>query len=341
MEGTNANVRCHSRTGAALFISWLLAGCGGPQSALDPAGPDAARIAELSWVVFALGAGVYLLVLGVLAVPIVRSLHSRRQPDLTVASGEPQRWGIWSGGIVLPAFVLLALLFLSVPVALATSPDRDRDHGLAIEIIGHQFWWEVHYPDAGVVTANEIHIPVGESVRLHLTSADVIHSFWVPRLHGKIDLTPGHETQITLEADQVGTYRGQCAEYCGLAHAQMAIQVIAEEPGDFNDWLSQQARPAAEPSGEHPRDGQAIFLGGACAECHTVRGHGATGQIGPDLTHLASRETIGAGVLPNTTGHLGGWIMNPQELKPGNRMPAANLDGEQLQALLDYLEGLE
>jgi cytochrome c oxidase subunit 2 len=192
-----------------------------------------------------------------------------------------------------------------------------------------------------VITANEIHIPVGQPVEFQLKSRDVIHSFWVPTLHGKRDLIPRHVTTMTLQADRPGVYRGQCAEFCGYQHAHMAILVVAEPLEQFAAWLEHQRRPAAEPSDARQQRGQEVFLSAPCVMCHTIRGTLAGGRVAPDLTHIAGRHTLAAGTLPNTPGHLAGWIIDPQHIKPGNRMPAHSLNADDLQALLAYLGSLK
>ena len=210
---------------------------------------------------------------------------------------------------------------------------------------GYQWWWDVRYEDSLPIrrlrTANEIHIPVGRPVRLLLESGDVNHSFWVPRLQGKLDLIPGQTNTLWLQADEPGVYQGQCAEYCGEQHAHMGLLVVAQPPDEFARWYEGQLAGAAEPTDSLRRRGQEVFTGSGCALCHAVRGTGAMAAVGPDLTHLASRRTLGAGMVPNTRGYLGGWIVNPQAIKPGNRMPAMPLSGPELQALLAYLEGLQ
>jgi cytochrome c oxidase subunit 2 len=215
---------------------------------------------------------------------------------------------------------------------------------LTIRVTGHQWWWEVQYQDPTpsqiVTTAAAIHIPVGRTVQFELRSADVIHSFWVPNLHGKRDLIPGHPTRIFLRADRPGTFRGQCAEYCGYQHAYMRFVVVAEPEGRFQDWLEAQRQPTADPATERQRRGQQVFLGTTCVLCHTIQGTPARGRVGPDLTHLGSRPLIG-GLLPNTRGHLAGWIVDPQRIKPGVRMPLNVVNPGDLDALLDYLESLK
>ena len=206
---------------------------------------------------------------------------------------------------------------------------------------GHDWWWEVRYPDQGIVSANEIHVPVGRPVRLRLTSADVIHSFWVPQLTVKTDLIPGQTNTTWIQASNPGTYRGQCAEYCGLQHAKMAILVIADPPDAFARWLANERQPATAAADPLAARGRLALERNSCAACHTVRGTTASGTLGPDLTHFGGRRTIGADTLPNTPGNLGGWIVNSQTVKPGNKMPPQPLTPQELQALLAYLESLK
>lgn len=317
--------------GAAVL---LLPGCRQQhiQSAVHPAGPAAAEIAWLWWLMFFVLGAVSLLVFVLFAIAIRRRPpRDHRQPPL----GE--RF-IVIGGIVLPSIVLLVLLLFSVQSSgVLLLPERD----LTIEITGHLWWWEVRYPEQEIHTANEIHIPVGRPVLLELTSADVIHSFWVPNLAGKLDMIPGQKNRLSLQADKPGIYRGQCAEYCGLQHALMALVVVALPPAEFDDWLAAKKRPVPEPANAQVEQGRRVFFAAACDNCHAVRGTKAAGRIGPDLTHIGSRVTLGAGILANNRGNLAGWIANPQPLKPGNRMPPSYLPAGDLLALVNYLETLE
>jgi cytochrome c oxidase subunit 2 len=208
-------------------------------------------------------------------------------------------------------------------------------------VTGHDWWWEVHYPAQGIVSANEVHVPVGRPVRLVLTSRDVIHSFWVPQLTVKTDLIPGHTNTTWIQASMPGSFRGQCAEYCGLQHAKMAILVIADPPDAFARWLANERQPATAAADPLAVRGRLALERNSCAACHTVRGTAASGTLGPDLSHFGGRRTIGAGALANTRGNLGGWIINSQTVKPGNKMPPQPLTPEELQALLAYLESLK
>jgi cytochrome c oxidase subunit 2 len=216
---------------------------------------------------------------------------------------------------------------------------------LLLKVTARQWWWEVQYEEGGpsefVTDANEIHLPVGRTVAIDLHSPDVIHSFWVPNLHGKRDMIPGHPTRIFLRADEPGTYWGQCAEFCGYEHAKMRFAVIVEPPDQFKSWLEAQRKPAAPPQSDSERRGQQVFLGTTCIMCHTIQGTPARGTVGPNLTHIASRTRLAAGTLPNTRGHLAGWVADPQRIKPGVRMPMNPLSPEELRTLLDYLESLK
>jgi cytochrome c oxidase subunit 2 len=207
-------------------------------------------------------------------------------------------------------------------------------------VIGHQWWWEVRYPGTQAVTANEIHIPVGTRVNLVATTDDVIHSFWVPQLNRKIDMIPGRRNRILLYADKPGRFRGQCAEFCGADHARMGLYVFADQPARFRAWLSNMGKPRRAPATPDQQAGERTFLSDQCASCHTIRGTSARGRIGPDLTHLATRTTLAALTIPNRKGDLGAWIMDPQHVKPGNRMPALGLGGREVQDLVAYLGGL-
>jgi cytochrome c oxidase subunit 2 len=212
---------------------------------------------------------------------------------------------------------------------------------LTIEAIGHQWYWEFRYPGTKAVTADEMHIPVDTRINLVATTADVIHSFWVPELNRKIDTIPGERNRILIYANQAGIYRGQCAEYCGLQHAHMSMLVFAEPKAQFRAWLRRQSAPAAAPHTPLERRGEDVFLNGACSSCHTIRGTSARGFVGPDLTHLASRTTLAGVAIPNSRSYLGRWITDSQHFKPGNQMPDLQLGSAQLRALVAYLGSLK
>jgi cytochrome c oxidase subunit 2 len=317
-------------------VGLALAACSGSSpSTLDPKGPGAARVAGLWWLLFWISAAVFTLVTFLVGVALARRRGSR---DELVRRGGGEGL-IVAGGVVLPLIVLSVVYVIGLRDLRALGTPAHTD--LTVAVTGHDWWWEVRYPDQGIVTANEIHVPAGRPVKVVLTSRDVIHSFWVPQLTVKTDLIPGHTNTTWIQASKPGTYRGQCAEYCGLQHARMAVLVIAEEPDVFDRWVARERAPAAAVADPLAAQGRSTFERSSCAACHTIRGTAAGGTLGPDLTHLASRHTIGAGTLANTHGNLGGWIANSQAAKPGNRMPAQPLTPEELRALLAYLERLE
>jgi cytochrome c oxidase subunit 2 len=311
---------------------------GAAQSALHPVGPQAGAIAWLWRVFLTVCVVVYVLVIAATG----RALWHRR-PAALVAGAEERALTVVAGAVLVTALVLVALVGTSFVVGRRIG-SLTRASAVTISIIGHQWWWDVRYEGASPAellrTANEIHVPVGEPVLVHGTSQDVIHSFWVPGLHGKMDLIPGHDASIWIQADRPGVHRGQCAEFCGLQHAHMAIVLVAEPRPEFDRWLAAQRRPAAEPPGDAARAGRDVFMHDGCALCHAVRGTDADAVAGPELTHLMSRSTLGAGTLPNRPGHLAGWIIDPHGPKPGVRMPRSALPPGDVQALLAYLESL-
>jgi cytochrome c oxidase subunit 2 len=317
-------------------LATQLAGCGRTSpSALDPHGPGADRVAGLWWLLFWTSAAVF----AVVSLLLVAALARRRgDRDTLVRRGGGEAL-IVIGGVVVPAIVLTTVYVVGLRDMRALTIPARTD--FTVEVTGHDWWWEVRYPEQGIVTANEIHVPVGRPVRLVLTSDDVIHSFWVPQLTVKTDLIPGHTNTTWLQASSPGVYRGQCAEYCGLQHAKMAVLVVADPSDGFARWLANERQSAAAATDPAAARGQVVLEQSSCAACHTVRGTAATGTVGPDLTHFGGRRTIGAGALPNTRGNLGGWIVNSQTVKPGNKMPPQPLTAEELQALLAYLERLK
>jgi cytochrome c oxidase subunit 2 len=308
------------------------------QSALHPAGVQAARIEQLWWLMFWVCTAMFAAVMLALAVALVRgrAARSTATPEATLT----RNVGL---SIAASTVALIGLLLASVLTGRAIGSLASPD-ALAIQITGYQWWWSIEYlnadPSLRVTTANELHLPVGRPVSITLKAADVIHSFWVPPLHGKMDLVPGRDNTMWLRADAPGIFRGQCAEYCGAQHAHMALTVVAEGSDQFEGWLASQRQLAPDPvTGEQAR-GRQIVEQGPCALCHSIRGTTAAARTAPDLTHFATRSTIAAGTVPNTRGYLAGWIANPQHIKPGNRMPATGLTAGDLQAVIAYLETL-
>ncbi len=311
-------------------------------SALDPAGIQAVRIAHLWWTLLGVCGTVYVVVMVALAVAARRR---SRAEGVEARAGEDRRLTrVVATGVAITAVLLVAILATSATTTRGLA-SLSADRALRIRVIGNQWWWRIEYedvePSLRFETANEIHLPVGRPVLLELGSSDVIHSLWVPSLHGKRDLIPGQLNTLWLQADREGVFRGQCAEYCGLQHAHMGIVVVAEAPEKFEAWRAAQRSPAPEPRTDEERRGREVLLSRSCVFCHTVRGTHAAGKVGPDLTHLAGRMTLAAGTLPNTRGPLAGWIVDSQHVKPGNLMPQNPMDPMDLQALVSYLQGLE
>lgn len=299
---------------------------------LDSAGPFSQPVTTLAWVIFTGG----FVILGIVIAALTIALFG--SPRLKARLGGEK--AIWIGGFAFPVVVLTILLIWGLWLTSHLSAQRITGDEMRVRVIGEMWWWRVHYLDEnGRETfrdANELHIPVGQPVLLDLQAADVIHSFWVPRLAGKMDMIPGRTNRLLIQADAPGVYHGQCAEYCGGPHALMGFVVVAHAPEDFARWQAARApAPAAQGSAARGAD---LFMKSGCAACHTIRGSPADGLAGPDLTHVGSRRSLGAGILPNNKGTLAGWIADSQALKPGNRMPAYHqFDGEELRALADYL----
>lgn len=319
-----------------LLLGLLIAACSGPQSALDPAGHGAQWIAQIFW--WMTGAAVLIwivvIILALWAARAAPETQERRRTHVMIIGG----------GAVVPALLLAVLLFYGlapIPVLLAPASPGS----LRVEVSGEQWWWRVRYlPPFGapVVLANEIRIPVNAPVEFRLSSPDVIHSFWIPPLGGKIDMIPGRTTRLTLMPTRTGTFRGACAEYCGTSHALMAFSVAVVEAEEFARWLKVQAEPAATPKTKLAARGRDAFLANGCAACHTIRGTAAAGVIGPDLTHVGGRLSLGAGILPNTEAAFVRWLQHTEKVKPGVLMPHFRmLPAEELGALAAYLDGLE
>lgn len=328
-----------ARTGAAVAVGMGLAACGDGPNALAPKGDGAREIAGLWWLLFGLGTAVFVLVAAVLVRAVVAS-RPRAAGDVDGEVGDRAGYPlVVAGGVVLPLVVLVPLSLVVMRTTSRVAFQAGATH-LAVEVVAHQYWWEVRYPESGAVTANELHIPVGRPVDLTLRSQDVVHSFWVPELAGKIDNIPGETTNLNLVARHAGVYRGVCAEYCGLDHTKMQFLVVAQPEAEFEQWLASEAAGRAPPQGALAQRGERVFNDSGCGACHTVRGTAAAGVLGPDLTHFGRRQTIGAATVANNRGNLGGWVANPRSLKAGAKMPATPLDGDELQAVIAYLEGL-
>jgi cytochrome c oxidase subunit II len=325
---------------AALLVAaaLLLAGCG-RQSTLDPHSQSSHDIAVLWWWMLGIASVVFLGAVGMLIIGWIR-----RDREGLPFFGKNDRITLGlviAFGIAIPAVILIALFAVSdLWLIQRTAPPARANTAMTVKVIGHQWFWEVRYPGTRAVTANEIHIPARTRVQVVAKTDDVIHSFWVPQLNRKIDMIPGRTNRVLLYADQPGVYRGQCAEFCGLQHAHMAMKVFAEPPARFQSWLARTEKPAAAPANSSESQGKTLFMQNACAGCHTIRGTPAAGNIGPDLTHVASRSTLAAVTMPNNRQAMLRWITDPQHIKPGNKMPALDLSPSQFKAIRDYLDHL-
>jgi cytochrome c oxidase subunit 2 len=332
----------------AACLTVTLAACESDRSMLAPRSPQATSIEQLWWLLFwVCTAGLVLTMLALL-------IGLARRRSAAVPAGEERGVAIAVGtglGVAFIVIVVFLVASLRSGVALVGPHGFHRpaaaqveEGALEIELVGRQWWWEVKYPDTdpsrSVTTANEIHVPVGRPIHFKLRAVDVIHSFWLPNLHGKMDLVPSRDSSIRFTVQEPGEFHGQCAEFCGAQHANMRFLLIAHEPAEFAAWLDEQRALPSPPTDGPAKRGQQVFTSGRCAMCHSIQGSSAGGRQAPDLTHLASRRTIAAGLLANTTGNRAGWIVDPQRIKPGAKMPANYLSSDDLQALLAYLETL-
>ncbi|MBS3650289.1 cytochrome c oxidase subunit II [Pseudaminobacter sp. 19-2017] len=321
-----------------------LSGCTGIQSALDPKGPAASELAWLIWFFTGLCSLIWLAVMIVLIWGLSKRRGDRAEPLDIDEAGDRKATRVVTGAVAATVLMMIVLSLLSY-FSNRTIAAIGGQNPVTIKLTGHQWWWEVRYesdqPRRTLTTANEIHIPAGEPVRVVLSSTDVIHSFWVPALHGKKDLIPGFDNELTLKADKPGVYRGQCAEFCGAQHAHMALMVVAEPREAFDGWYNAQLSNARQPETDEQRAGHDLFMNRPCIMCHKIQGTKAAANTGPDLTHLAGRQTIAAGTLHMSRGNLAAWIADPQSVKPGARMPTMNLSGDELNAVVAYLEHLK
>jgi cytochrome c oxidase subunit II len=310
-------------------VAFVLAGCGNGQNSLQPHSPEAGSIATLWWIMLGVSTFGLAVIVGLLVASWFKRGRTGGERSATIT--------VIVLGIVVPILVIAALfaysdIFLIRGTSAPSPTSLVAKRALDITVVGHQFWWEVRYPNGHVVTANEIHIPVRTPVVVSVTSDDVIHSFWVPELNRKMDLEPGRTNQVEIYASKTGRYRGQCAEFCGLQHAHMALFVFAEPQAAFARWLRREGTPATKTS--------ELFVD-RCSNCHQIQGTPATAEVGPDLTHVGSRTTLAAGTITNTLANMEEWIAHPQEVKPGNQMPDLHLTDAQVRELATYLEGLK
>jgi cytochrome c oxidase subunit 2 len=322
---------------AAHFIS--------PTTIFAPVGTPARSVYSLSLLVLGITVGIFLVVGGLLLYALLKYRH--RPADTHADQEPPQIYGsnqIELSWTVIPVLIVVMLFLATARVIFANEHARKPADALNVTVIGHQFWWEYSYPGLGIVTANELHVPVSNPSHptpsyLTMSSADTDHSFWVPRLSGKLDLIPNKVNVLWIDPETPGLYLGQCAQYCGTQHAKMLIRVYADTPRQFATWIAQQQQPAVQdPSAA---EGRAVFEGNACISCHTIRGTVATGRFAPDLTHFASRETFAAGSVPNTAANVRSFVDNPAHFKPGALMPPMHLNDHDLDAVTHYLTTLK
>lgn len=330
-----------------LLLVPCVSGCGGVQSAAGRNGTHSLLIGHLFDIFLIVTCVVYAIVLILLATAVIRGRRHRASDS--GLQGEPPSAAEGGWRVALTAFAGTTALILFGLTLATWFTDRGLAHAgakpaLEIEVIGHQWWWEVQYkdPDSSriVRTANELHLPLGRTAQITLKSNDVIHSLWIPNLAGKQDLIPGRETDLALHPNQLGAFRSQCAEFCGLEHAKMALDVTVESTTDFDTWYNAQLKSPPIPTGGPAQAGYFLFQTKQCASCHNVAGTPASGMVAPDLSHVASRRTIAAGALPNTPANMASWIKDPQQPKPGNNMPKVPLSPSELQAVTAYLEQL-
>jgi cytochrome c oxidase subunit 2 len=342
-------VACNCAFWGAACGTFLLADTASAQSPtniFDPAATPAHSIFNLSMLVLAVTLAIFLIVGGLLLYALIRYRHRPENSDREPAQiyGSNQIELSWT---VIPILIVVMLFLSTTRVILGTQALPKPESAMNVTVIGHQFWWEYRYPTLGVVTANELHIPASDPTHptptyLTLMSADVDHSFWVPRLAGKTDLIPNHVNEMWVDPQQAGLYLGQCAQYCGTQHAKMLLRVYVQSPADFATWINQQRQPAQQDFAGNPAaaEGQTVFMHNACINCHAIAGTAATGHFGPDLTHLASRDTLASGAIQNSAGNLRAWIDNPNSIKPGCLMPPMHLNNHDLDVITAYLTQL-
>ncbi|HTP11411.1 MAG TPA: cytochrome c oxidase subunit II [Anaerolineae bacterium] len=310
-------------------------------SSLNPAGPNSAAIASLFTVVLVIATAVFVVVEGLILISAFRFRHRVKDTsEPTQVHGNTKAEIAWT---ILPALIVVTLFVMALQTqqTLDTKPVAAAPEQITVKVIGHQFWWEYQYSDLGITTATDLVIPTDTVVNLELTSADVIHSFWVPQLNGKTDAFPNHVNTTWIQANTPGIYYGQCAELCGASHANMRVVVVAKTPDEFDQWVKQQQAAPVEPTDALAQQGQQTFMTGACIGCHTINGTAANGKVGPNLTHLASRTSLAGGSLTESDGNLRRWLANPPALKPGSMMPNLNLTTTEIDALVAYLQSLK
>jgi cytochrome c oxidase subunit 2 len=304
---------------------------------LRPGTQQAHDILSSFYIMLGVAVFIFALVAGLVIYVSVRFRRREGDPEPKQFSENVKLEVLW---IAIPTLIVIGLFVVTVRVMSVVNPpvlDRKPD----LVVVAHQWWWELHYPQAGVTTANEVHLPVGRLLLLRLVSDDVVHDFWVPSLGKKVDIIPGHPNHLWLTINRPGTYLGTCDEFCGAQHAWMRIRVIAQPPEEFDSWLRHQELPASPPSTDQASKAVGIFMEKNCVNCHSISGLETSGRVAPDLTHLAGRETLASGVFANTPANLFMWLKNPQAIKPGCHMPDLHLSDDQVKYLEAYLGGLK
>lgn len=318
-----------------LLLFAILSGCSGAPSVLAPASPGAGKVAELFWIVFGIAVVIFVGVEAALIFAVLRFRERPDRPEPDQNSGNLRLEIAWTAA---PAIILLGIFVAMISTMNAVA--QPQPDALRVKVVGYQWWWEIQYPDLGITTATDLHVPVGQPVRVELVAGDVIHSFWAPELFGKTDVIPGRSNWTQFTASLPGNFRGACAEFCGVQHANMGFVIMAEPREEFDRWVLQMRAPAVAAAGQAARGEQALLSGG-CVSCHTIDGTRAQGKIGPNLTHFASRQSIAGLTRQNNPEALASWLKNPQAVKPGSRMPDLGLSQETIQDLVAYLESLK
>ncbi|HEY0517879.1 MAG TPA: cytochrome c oxidase subunit II [Ilumatobacteraceae bacterium] len=324
--------------GGSSIVVLSLAACSGPHSMLSPHSPEGRSIAATWWLMFAMAVVVYIVVTALVVIAISR--RPANVPDERRHRFENRF--IVVGGLALPVMILAITAIATVQVANELSPaSASAEAPVQITVEGELWWWRIEYPNEHVVTANEIHVPIGQKVDIKLVSDNVIHSLWIPELNGKQDLVPGQVNHLRFTADKVGRFDGRCAEFCGIQHARMEFIVFVDSADDYRSWIADNQASAAQPTDGSGQTGQQLFETSSCAGCHTIVGTSAQGSAGPDLTHVASRKTLAAGTIDNTPERMAAWLDHTQSLKHGALMPEVDLTKQQIDALVAYLERLK
>lgn len=309
-----------------------------PMNALAPAGPVARMEADLFNFIYYLALAVFVLVEALLVWSVIRH---RRRPNDGIPHQTHGNTALELTWTIIPCIILIVISIPTVSTIAAASARPTGPDVVTVKVIGHQWWWEFEYPDLGVVTADEMHIPVGKQIAVEVRSADVIHSFWVPKLGGKMQAIPNQDNHTWIQADEAGTFKAQCYQLCGTSHANMRFEVVAQSPADFDAWVQNQKAPPAQSTDAQAQKGEQVFMSSACIGCHTINGTKAQAKIGPNLTHIGSHQTLAGAIMPNTAENLALWLHDPEALKPGSLMPNLHLTGEQVQALVAYLHSLK